>query len=63
MDKNINAMSTKNKALKSGWTGYTSSIYSFIELKPLPSQKYFIQHQRQSEKQIQQKPIPMIIKK
>jgi len=44
MDKNINAMPTKNKALKSGWVGYTSSIYSFLELKPLPAQKTFINH-------------------
>ena len=44
MDKNINAMPTKNKALKSGWTGYTSSIYSFLELKPLSSQKSLINH-------------------
>ena len=44
MDKNINAMPTKNKALKSGWTGYTSSIYSFLELKPLLSQKSLINH-------------------
>ena len=44
MDKNINAMPTKNKALKSGWTGYTSSIYSFLELKPLSSQNSLINH-------------------
>ena len=44
MERNKNAATTKTKALKNGWLTYTQDYYSFLEFKPLPSQKTFVNH-------------------
>ena len=44
MDRNKNAVSAKSKALENGWLTYTSSVYSFLEIKPLAAQNTFVNH-------------------
>ena len=44
MDRNQNAVSTKAKALKTGWLNYNQSFYSFLELKPLDAQNTYVNH-------------------
>ncbi len=44
MERNKNAATNKTKALKNGWLTYTQDYYSFLEFKPLPSQKTFVNH-------------------
>ena len=42
IDKNINSMFDKSKSVENGWLGYESDIYTFLRLKPLASQKTFV---------------------
>lgn len=42
MDRNKKAKATKEKAIANGWRTYGQGNYSFLELRPLPSQNTFI---------------------
>ena len=42
MEKNINSMFDKSKSVENGWPGYESDMYTFLRLKPLGSQKTFV---------------------